>query len=187
MYEIAAIPTRYNGVNFRSRLEARWAAFFDLCGRRWAYEPFDIEGYIPDFMLYGKVRNALVEIKPSHLFDESSKQIVTGAAYSKHHGFRFVALFEDFIPYTWQSDGKTFNHDNWFRCGQIASYFDGVPEDTFTSATAWSDNTNKIFEIGAEDLSEDTLDGEWVHPWNGIYFLNNWLEAGNRVQWSPCA
>lgn len=25
-----AIPTRYNGVQFCSRLEARWAAFFDL-------------------------------------------------------------------------------------------------------------------------------------------------------------
>jgi len=30
MYTIPAIPTRYNGVNFRSRLEAKWAAFFDL-------------------------------------------------------------------------------------------------------------------------------------------------------------
>jgi hypothetical protein len=25
-----AHPTRYAGVNFRSRLEAKWAAFFDL-------------------------------------------------------------------------------------------------------------------------------------------------------------
>ena len=30
--KIAAIPTTYSGVVFRSRLEARWAAFFDLCG-----------------------------------------------------------------------------------------------------------------------------------------------------------
>lgn len=49
---IAAIPTVYNGVQFRSRLEARWAAFFDLCGWRWDYEPLDLNGWIPDFAVY---------------------------------------------------------------------------------------------------------------------------------------
>jgi hypothetical protein len=29
-YSIPAIPTVYRGQQFRSRLEARWAAFFDL-------------------------------------------------------------------------------------------------------------------------------------------------------------
>lgn len=61
-----AIPTGYGGCRFRSRLEARWAAFFDLCGWRWTYEPFDLDGWIPDFALHsvtGKIA-ALVEIKP---------------------------------------------------------------------------------------------------------------------------
>lgn len=65
MSEFAAIPTMYNGVQFRSRLEARWAAFFDLCGWQWEYEPFDLNGWIPDFVLSrhsgGKT---LVEVKP---------------------------------------------------------------------------------------------------------------------------
>ena len=55
-----SIPTWYNGVLFRSRLEARWAIFFDLCGFRWDYEPqgFEIDGvqYLPDFRLYNVVR-----------------------------------------------------------------------------------------------------------------------------------
>jgi hypothetical protein len=46
---LTAIPTRYGGVQFRSRLEARWAAFFDLAGWRWQYEPIDLAGWIPDF------------------------------------------------------------------------------------------------------------------------------------------
>lgn len=46
-----AIPTDYAGVRFRSRLEAKWAAFFDLAGWRWAYEPIDLDLYVPDFML----------------------------------------------------------------------------------------------------------------------------------------
>lgn len=44
-------PTRYNGVEFRSRLEARWAAFFDILGWEWRYEPVDLEGWTPDFWL----------------------------------------------------------------------------------------------------------------------------------------
>jgi hypothetical protein len=60
---LTAIPTRYRGVQFRSRLEARWAAFFDIAGWRWQYEPIDLDGWIPDFRLCGKVP-ALCEVKP---------------------------------------------------------------------------------------------------------------------------
>lgn len=58
MNEIKAIETTYNGYKFRSRLEARWAVFFDACGIKYEYEP---EGYVlddgvcylPDFLLHG--------------------------------------------------------------------------------------------------------------------------------------
>ena len=53
-YNISAKTTTYNGVNFRSILEARWAAFFDLVGWDWKYEPFEINGKVPDFVLYTK-------------------------------------------------------------------------------------------------------------------------------------
>ena len=53
-----AIQTEYKGYLFRSRLEARWAVFFDACGVRWEYEPegYDLgDGiyYLPDFLLHG--------------------------------------------------------------------------------------------------------------------------------------
>lgn len=57
------IETTYNGTRFRSRLEARWAAFFDLVGWKWTYEPFDLAGYIPDFVLQFH-EPLLVEVKP---------------------------------------------------------------------------------------------------------------------------
>ncbi len=47
----AGIETTYRGARFRSRLEARWAAMFDALGWRWEYEPVDLDGYIPDFVL----------------------------------------------------------------------------------------------------------------------------------------
>lgn len=51
----APIPTTYQGVQFRSRTEARWAAFFDAIKLPWQYEPegFERDGmrYLPDFWL----------------------------------------------------------------------------------------------------------------------------------------
>jgi hypothetical protein len=54
--ESFAIETRYAGCRFRSRLEARWAVFFDHLGVRWEYEPegFHLSDggfYLPDFRL----------------------------------------------------------------------------------------------------------------------------------------
>ena len=53
-----AIQTEYKGYRFRSRLEARWAVFFDACGVAWEYEPegYDLGNglyYLPDFLLHG--------------------------------------------------------------------------------------------------------------------------------------
>ena len=64
-----AIETRYGGCLFRSRLEARWAVFFDNLRIRWEYE---IEGfvlndgswYLPDFWLPTFHGGMYVEVKP---------------------------------------------------------------------------------------------------------------------------
>lgn len=56
------IPTCYLGRQYRSRLEARWAAFFGLLGWDFEYEPFDLQGWIPDFIL--PKAKVLVEVKP---------------------------------------------------------------------------------------------------------------------------
>lgn len=59
-----SIQTIYRGIEYRSRLEARWAAFFDGIGWQHTYEPFDGAGYIPDFLIHGE-RPLLIEIKPA--------------------------------------------------------------------------------------------------------------------------
>lgn len=70
---IQAIETRYAGCRFRSRLEARWAVFFDTLGVKWEYEPqgylVDGKPYLPDFKLhlpdervvFAEVKNAEVD------------------------------------------------------------------------------------------------------------------------------
>lgn len=55
---ISAIETRYRGVRFRSRLEARWAVLFDEWGKSWEFEPEGYSdgatAYLPDFWLPGE-------------------------------------------------------------------------------------------------------------------------------------
>lgn len=62
---IPALPAEYAGVTFRSRLEARWAYYFDLIGCPWQYEPqgFALEAgnYCPDF----QCNDFYVEVKPT--------------------------------------------------------------------------------------------------------------------------
>ncbi len=61
------LQTRYGGCHFRSRLEARWAVFFDKIGVRWEHEPegFELsngELYLPDFRF--PEYDAWGEVKP---------------------------------------------------------------------------------------------------------------------------
>lgn len=75
---IKAHETFYRGIRFRSRLEARWAAFFDLAGWTWEYEPFDLEGWSPDFLVSFPCGHSecsgshelLVEVKPFFSIEE---------------------------------------------------------------------------------------------------------------------
>ena len=58
---LKAIETFYNGYRFRSRLEARWAVFFDSAGIEYVYEPegFKLDNglcYLPDFL----IRNVII-------------------------------------------------------------------------------------------------------------------------------
>lgn len=60
-----ALETNYNGYRFRSRLEARWAVFFDTLGVEYRYEAegFDLDRikYLPDFWL--PQQDCYIEIK----------------------------------------------------------------------------------------------------------------------------
>ena len=72
MIDVRPIETVYKGYRFRSRLEARWAVFFDqFDGGEWAYE---VQGfrlpsgpYLPDFLIHPGLAghdSAFVEVKP---------------------------------------------------------------------------------------------------------------------------
>lgn len=103
MTNIKPIETVYNGYRFRSRLEARWAVFFDVLGIEYEYEPegFDLgDGvyYLPDFYL--PYDDVWVEIKGKQL-DYSERKKIMRFCEAKcdlaHDGSRF-RLLEGQIP-----------------------------------------------------------------------------------------
>lgn len=70
-YSIKAIPTKWNGTQYRSRLEAQWAAFLEATGHDYIYEPFDLIGWTPDFLILDpdphlekNANKVLAEVKP---------------------------------------------------------------------------------------------------------------------------
>jgi hypothetical protein len=89
---IQAIETKYKGYRFRSRLEARWAVFFDSIGWPWEYE---LEGfklsdgthYLPDFYL-PKLK-LWVEIKGSHYSGEVNSTL---RRFCKESGYAILLL-----------------------------------------------------------------------------------------------
>lgn len=98
-----SIDTYYGGVMFRSRLEARWALFFDLVGVGWKYEKGSYETgqrysvgngrtlpeqYTPDFVLHRRAH--VVEIKPANQYEEALGILANhqhGARLPKHLAF----------------------------------------------------------------------------------------------------
>lgn len=85
---IKPIETQYKGYRFRSRLEARWAVYFDTLGCAWEYEPqgFDLGAagfYLPDFWL--PTVNMWAEVKPERLNDTELMKANALVIASKKH------------------------------------------------------------------------------------------------------
>lgn len=138
---IKAIPTEYRGVMFRSRLEAKWAAFFDNLNWPWKYEPIDLDGYIPDFILPLN-QPVVVEVKPElYLKDlKSHTQKLEASGWSKEVIIVGANIFEDeslglmrddccwSTCHLFHCDGcdkPSFHHeDNSYRC-RVSGCYDG--------------------------------------------------------------
>jgi hypothetical protein len=177
-YTIAAIPTLYRGRMYRSRLEARWAAFFDRLGWTHEYEPFDLGAWSPDFAITEPF-DALIEIKPLTEPDYDLFDRVQSAAKSKGRGAVLVMavapIVEGLVVVGW-----------W-----AASYK--------PAAIAWVSGADKpvfhadffSFTSEGEDWVSGTLGHGPIEKFpKGIvaytdYTMGLWADATNAVQWEP--
>lgn len=115
IYDTPAIQTLYSGIEFRSRLEARWAAFFDHVGWRWLYEPIDLDGWFPDFEI-GEV-GTLVEVKPFTSFDEFAEHVLPKLAKAMVAAPNCDVLLCGTDPrFIWVSECRS----RWARCDDVS-------------------------------------------------------------------
>ena len=109
---IKPIETVYNGYRFRSRLEARWAVFFDVGRIKYVYEPegFNLpdglkylpDFYLPDFDAYVEVkRNTADGIK--EVIDKCSKAVQWGGPIKR------IVILSD-IPDCGSPDGGIWHY-----------------------------------------------------------------------------
>jgi hypothetical protein len=107
-YNFKAKPTYYNNRLYRSRLEARYAAFFDMMGWSFEYEPESFPTWSPDFVL-NDFDELFLEIKPYALW--SDDLISKIRPYSKDNRCGLVGdaiIAEENAFYL----GKYFNQDH---------------------------------------------------------------------------
>jgi len=175
-----AIPTTFNGVNFRSRLEAKWAAMFDLLSWRWTYEPVDLNGYIPDFVLHFR-RPLLVEVKGVCSFDELKQHTAKIERSGWEHEAMLVGGFID--------KGDMWNpqigllRDSWYDAtwGKDDAYWVDARLKFCSECRLFSVfSTEGCYRCrvgGCNDGNQSLLDAQYAR------LLNMWTDAGNLVQW----
>lgn len=188
-YDIKAIPTTHNGTKYRSRLEARWGAFFDLLGWQVQYEPFDLDGWAPDFLI-DEASKVLVEVKPClapavmeafldvtsryHAADYDGEAlaingvyyeaVVVGSTLATAYGGYVLGKFnddEDAVMNIWKgSESKAKNPLKRIGfCNSVQSFQDRITGCYDGGSYGLIDAKAAIREL--------------------------WAEAGNQVQWKP--
>jgi hypothetical protein len=124
---LKAIETIYNGYRFRSRLEARWAVFFDTLSIKYEYEKegFDLGDagwYLPDFWL--PQYRYWVEIKGD---EPTGKELARATALHDHEGVPVIVchgLPGEYAPWcivecahdSGSGGTKEEYITGWFRC-----------------------------------------------------------------------
>lgn len=92
----------YNGLEFRTRLEAQWAAFFDLADWKWWSNPAPVDEWKPDFKVSFRCSHS--ECNGQHTLLVGILPVANLSAFSGHpcmqhnYGVRVE-------PDDWRADG----------------------------------------------------------------------------------
>lgn len=186
-----SIPTVYRHIRFRSRLEAKWAAFFDASGWHWEYEPLDLNGYVPDFIIVTGEKKTLVEIKPFLTMNpeewKNAQAKIDSSGWSGSD-----ALILGAAPILSGYGNEWFDH---VPCGMYGQW---NHEDIPGASLAWDDALWVWCERCGDSISQQMMSwscaicGQCV----GKSFTQakddsvttiqqRWAEACNAVQWKP--
>lgn len=191
-YTIAAIPTMHNGRQYRSRLEAKWAAFFDLVQWKFEYEPYDLGKWSPDFLLHGAKSPILCEVKPLSSWDSDVAFKMTRAANTACFGGELLLLglspvvpgFDSFSWLGWLNDGR----NPYFGDGSEGYYYqisDFAPCGCVLSADGRYDFCHSVNFYKGRITGAYDGDHYLVGDSNMASLSEMWARASNSVQWRP--
>ena len=186
------IPTiGVRGIQFRSRIEAQWAYIFEKFKWEWEYEPIDLDGYIPDFIINFEnnfennfQKNViLIEIKgDTNIWEnyEEHKNKILKSGWNK----TFAILGANYkISEYWDNNncpiiGKVFYlyENKWISDDLI------IRKETEDSK--WDSPKKHIWNFGGNDIIYDICSGYWKDTIEtDTDFSKLWIEAKNKVQW----
>lgn len=177
------IPTLYKGVQYRSRLEAKWAAMFDLLGWRAEYEPFDLPGWIPDFALIGE-STVLVEVKPFFTLEEfydsgtieKNLRAMANTPYAKEHLLLVGASL----------GGSGASPESEDYDGTVLGWVGGCEEE-FANAIIVYDEIYDFFSETGAWYGHMGIQGSGKKLWRDTVSSENllklWAQATNATQW----
>lgn len=183
-YNINPKQTVYKGVVFRSRLEAKWACMFDELQWQWTYEPSEINGYNPDFIIktkskYYDCNNIIVEVKPSVFINEDFIK----KTINKYKGVFAHILILDDTPFVISEE-----YNDLFRIGYGSQYIKDYPfereeflmkcvNDFSSMYMIWDGMINGEVERKHFLSLNNTADMTDIH-----YLHTLWIDCGNKVQ-----
>jgi hypothetical protein len=158
------IATTYRNTRFRSRLEARWAAFFDLVDWGWTYEPFDTDGWIPDFLIAGD-RPLLIEAGPVSTDQEFRDKAQKPLGWLQH-----PTLVLGISPIVLSDE----------QAGLVI-------KDRLTAVGYWSrcDDCSGLLRVASALTGESPCGHTDGRPTSAGHLFDLWAKAGNDVQWKP--
>ncbi len=187
--KLSGIPTNYKSRRYRSRIEARWAKMFDLLDWQYEYEPYDLNGWIPDFILLG-ASEILVEVKFHTILSEFDINKCLEAMCGTEKENKEILLLGCIIPID----------EDFYDGVPCVGWLDEVIEDGVTGCIVKSG-----FRSGIALAPFNHYNNKWgfIHSCNsyadrmtglydGTHYLDFprrdeiyelWQEAGNQVQW----
>lgn len=174
---IKAIETQYKGYRFRSRLEARWAVFFDNAGIEWLYEPegyyLDSGPYLPDFFLPEIAGGTWIEVKPNAELSKNNneqRKIVDLVRGTGRRGMIVKGLpLEGFNgDYYWKQPGY------WDGSAYWMEYPIGEDGPYFFCVCPYCEKVGIEFDgRGSRVCSHGSICKKNVKPWKGIERLDH--------------
>ena len=167
------LSAMYRGLRFRSRVEATWAAFFDIVRWPWEYSSIHVGEYVPAFVLHFPQAPVLIDVMTISGDAWDLQKYVGQLEAATWAGEKLIVGAALFEGYTWSGattigllldDSAGWDEAVFESCGGCGSY-------SFFSATgSYHCRVNGCYDgkhfIGLED-----------HAIN----VRRWREASNAV------